>query len=181
MTQREETVVLRDVEVTAIPYGDRLTLAKGSPVIVTQALGGAYTVITMNGYMVRIDGRDADALGREPEKGPSQEALRNRSPEQILWDQLHACYDPEIPIDIVELGLVHSAELVDRPEGGRKAVVRFNFTAPGCGMGDVLRRDIERKVLEVPGVVEADVQVQLDPPWDMSRMSDAARLTLGLM
>ena len=101
--------------------------------------------------------------------------------DQLVWDQLRTCYDPEIPVNIVELGLVQSAEAAELPEGGHKASVRFNLTAPGCGMGDVLRADIERKVLSIPGVKEADVQLQLDPPWDQSRMSDAARLQLGLM
>ena len=178
---REEAVLARDVEVTAIPYGDRLTLNSGSPVIITQALGGAYTLVTMQGYMVRLDGKDADAVGKEPQAPPSEEELRGRTMEERVWDQLKTCYDPEIPVDIVELGLVHSAEVVPREEGGQKVAVRFTLTAPGCGMGDVLRQDIERKVLSIPGVAEADVQVQLDPPWDMSKMSDAARLQLGLM
>ena len=99
----------------------------------------------------------------------------------MVWEQLRTCYDPEIPVNIVELGLVHSAEVTPLPEGGNRVSVRFTLTAPGCGMGDVLRQDIERKALGVPGVTEADVQVQLDPPWDMSKMSDAARLQLGLM
>ncbi len=178
---REETVLAREVEVTAIPYGDRLTLQAGSPVIITQALGGSYTLVTMQGYMVRLDGKDADAVGKEPQAAPSEEDLKNKSLEQMVWDQLQTCYDPEIPVNIVELGLVHTAEVEPLPEGGNKVAVRFTLTAPGCGMGDVLRQDIERKVLEIPTVKEADVQVQLDPPWDMSKMSDAARLQLGLM
>lgn len=178
---REESVLSRDVEVTAIPYGDRLTLKSGSPVIITQALGGAYTLVTMQGYMVRLDGTDADAVGKEAQAPPSEEDLKNRSLDEMVWDQLKTCYDPEIPVNIVELGLVHSAEVVPLEEGGQKVAVRFTLTAPGCGMGDVLRQDIERKVLTIPGIKEADVQVQLDPPWDMSKMSDAARLQLGLM
>ena len=178
---REETVVTRDVEATAIPYGDKVPLKAGTPVIITQALGGSYTLYTMQGYMVRIDGGDADAIGKEAQQGPSAEEAATKTLDQMVWDQLRTCYDPEIPVDIVELGLVHTAEVAPRPEGGNKVSVRFTLTAPGCGMGDVLRQDIERKVLSVPGVSEADVQVQLDPPWDMSKMSDAARLQLGLM
>ena len=181
MTTREETILTRDVEATAIPYGDRMTLKAGSPVVITQALGGAYTLYTMQGYMVRIDSQDADAIGKEPQAGPSAEEAASKTVEQMAWDQLRTCYDPEIPVNIVELGLVHSCEVTPWPEGGDKVSVRFTLTAPGCGMGDVLRQDIERKVLSVPGVKEADVQVQLDPPWDQSRMSDAARLQLGLM
>jgi probable FeS assembly SUF system protein SufT len=178
---REETVLSRDVEGTAIPYGDKVPLTAGSPVIVTQALGGSYTVVTMQGYMVRIDGKDADAIGKEVVAAPSAEALAGRPLIDLVWDQLKTCYDPEIPVDIVELGLVHSAEATPLPEGGQRVSVRFTLTAPGCGMGDILRQDIERKVLALPDVKEADVQVQLDPPWDQTRMSDAARLQLGLM
>jgi probable FeS assembly SUF system protein SufT len=178
---REDLVLERDVYVTAIPYGDRITLQKGSPVIVTQALGGTYTLVTMQGYMVRLDGKDADAIGKEPQAPPTAEETANRSTEDLVWDQLRTCYDPEIPVNIVELGLVHSAEVTERPDGGKKVSVRFTLTAPGCGMGDVLRQDIERKVMDLPDVKEADVQVQLDPPWDQTKMSDAARLQLGLM
>jgi len=178
---REETVLARDVEATAIPYGDKIPLTAGSPVIITQALGGSYTVVTMQGYMVRIDGKDADAIGKEVVAAPTAAELAGRPLIDLVWDQLKTCYDPEIPVNIVELGLVHSAEAAPLPEGGQKVAVRFTLTAPGCGMGDVLRQDIERKVLSLPDVREADVQVQLDPPWDQTRMSDAARLQLGLM
>jgi probable FeS assembly SUF system protein SufT len=178
---REEVVLERDVEVTAIPYGDRISLQKGHPVIITQALGGSYTLVTMQGYMVRLDGPDADAIGKEPQAAPTAEEAASKTVDQLVWDQLRSCYDPEIPVNIVELGLVHSAEVTDLPDGGKKVEVRFTLTAPGCGMGDVLRVDIERKVLGIPGVREADVQVQLDPPWDQTKMSDAARLQLGLM
>jgi probable FeS assembly SUF system protein SufT len=178
---REEVVLLRDVEGTAIPYGDKITLTSGSPVIITQSLGGAYTVVTMYGYMVRIDGKDADAIGKEIAAGPSAEEVASKPLSELAWDQLRTCYDPEIPVNIVELGLVHSCEALPLEEGGTKVAVRFTLTAPGCGMGDVLRQDIERKLQGLPGVTQADVQVQLDPPWDQSRMSDAARLQLGLM
>ena len=178
---REETILSRDVEGTAIPYGDKIPLTAGSPVIISQALGGSYTVVTMQGYMVRIDGKDADAIGKEVVAPPTAEEAAGRPLVDLVWDQLKTCYDPEIPVNIVELGLVHSAEAAPLPEGGQKVSVRFTLTAPGCGMGDVLRQDIERKVLALPDVKETDVQVQLDPPWDQSRMSDAARLQLGLM
>ena len=178
---REETVLVRDIEATAIPYGDKIPLTAGSPVIITQALGGSYTLVTMQGYMVRIDGKDADAIGKEVVAPPSAEEVAGRPLVDLVWDQLRTCYDPEIPVNIVELGLVHSAEAAPLPEGGQKVSVRFTLTAPGCGMGDVLRQDIERKVLALPDVKEADVQVQLDPPWDQSRMSEAAKLQLGLI
>ena len=181
MSMREEAIVTRDVEATAIPYGDKVPLAAGTPVIITQALGGSYTLYTMQGYMVRIAGEDADAIGKETLAGPSAAEAAGKSIDEMVWDQLRTCYDPEIPVNIVELGLVHSSEVTPLEDGKHKVTVRFTLTAPGCGMGDVLRQDIERKALSVPGVTEADVQVQLDPPWDMSKMSDAARLQLGLM
>ena len=179
---REEAILTREVEATAIPYGDKITLPAKSPVIITQSLGGAYTLVTMQGYMVRLDSKDADAIGKEAQAGPSAEEAKTKTIDQMVWDQLRTCYDPEIPVNIVELGLVHSAEAKPMGEnGGQRVEVRFTLTAPGCGMGDVLKDDIQRKLLTIPGVREADVQVQLDPPWDQTKMSDAARLQLGLM
>ena len=178
---REEAILAREVEVTAIPDGDRITLPAASPVIITQSLGGAYTLVTMQGYMVRLDSKDADAIGKEVEAGPTAEEAAKKPLQELAWDQLKTCYDPEIPVDIVELGLVYSCEVAPLPEGGSKVAVRFTLTAPGCGMGDILRQDIERKMLALPGIKEADVQLQLEPPWDQSRMSEAARLQLGLM
>ena len=178
---REEAIVNREVEVTAIPYGDKITLPAQSAVIITQSLGGAYTLVTMQGYMVRLDSKDADAIGKEQLAGPTAEEAAKKPLQELAWDQLKTCYDPEIPVDIVELGLVHSCEVVELPEGGNKVAVRFTLTAPGCGMGDILRQDIERKIQALPGVKEADIQLQLDPPWDQSRMSEAAKLQLGLM
>lgn len=179
---REDTVLVRDVEVTAIPYGDKLTLKGGSPVIITQALGGSYTIVTMQGYMCRIDGRDADAIGKEVVAGPTAEQAGERSVQDMAWDQLRTCYDPEIPVNIVDLGLVYSCEVAPVPEGeGEKVSVRFTLTAPGCGMGDVLRADIESKMRSIPGVTDTDVQIEFDPPWDQSKMTEAARLQLGLL
>jgi probable FeS assembly SUF system protein SufT len=178
---REEAIVTREVEATAIPYGDKITLPAGSPVIISQSLGGAYTLVTMQGYMVRLDSKDADAIGKEVQAGPSAEEVASKPLQELAWDQLKTCYDPEIPVNIVELGLVHSCEVSELPEGGNKVAVRFTLTAPGCGMGDILRQDIERKVQALPGVKEADVQLQLEPPWDQSRMSEAAKLQLGLI
>ena len=178
---REEAIVSREVEATAIPYGDKITLPAGSPVIITQSLGGSYTVVTMQGYMVRLDGKDADAIGKEAQAGPTAEEIARKPLQELAWDQLKTCYDPEIPVNIVELGLVHSCEASELPGGGSRVAVRFTLTAPGCGMGDILRQDIERKIQALPDVKEADVQLQLDPPWDQSRMSEAAKLQLGLI
>jgi probable FeS assembly SUF system protein SufT len=135
------------------------------------------------GYLARIDGRDADAIGEEPDQKPTATATATaeKPVEELCWGQLRTCYDPEIPVNIVDLGLVYGVRLTPLPEGGNKVEVKFTLTAPGCGMGDVLREDISQKLLTVPGIHEADVQVLFDPPWSRSMMSDAAKLQLGMM
>jgi probable FeS assembly SUF system protein SufT len=180
MVTREARTLARDVEVAAIPYGDKLTLTAGTNVYITQALGGSYTAMTDHGYLVRIDGNDADAIGERPTTPLTAADTAGRTTEQMAWDQLKTCYDPEIPVNIVDLGLVYKCE-AQPVDGGDRVRVEFTLTAPGCGMGDFLRQDVEQKLLAIPGVKEADVQVVLDPPWDQSMMSDAARLQLGLM
>ena len=179
--QREARTLTRDVEVAAIPYGDKLTLTAGTTVFVTQALGGSYTAMTDHGYMVRIEGKDGDAIGEPVVAPPTEAEVAGKSLEQLAWDQLKTCFDPEIPVNIVDLGLVYKCEIAPRAEGGDKVTVHFTLTAPGCGMGDYLKRDVEQKVLALPGVKEADVQVVLEPAWNQTMMSDAARLQLGLM
>ncbi len=180
MVMREARTLSRDVEVAVIPYGDRITLTMGTVVFVTQALGGSYTAMTDHGYLVRIEGQDADAIGETPTRPPSAEDLAGKTTEQLAWEQLKTCYDPEIPINIVDLGLVYWCEVEPR-DGGEAVRVELTLTAPGCGMGDFLRQDVQQKLLAIPGVKEAEVEVVLDPPWDQSMMSDAARLQLGLM
>ena len=177
---REARTLTRDIEAAAVPYGDKIPLKAGSTVYVTQSLGGSFTAVTDLGYMVRIAGKDADAIGEKPPEAPSEQDLAEKSLQDLAWDQLKTCYDPEIPVNMVDLGLVYSCEVAP-VEGGSKVSVRFTLTAPGCGMGDYLKRDVESKLQGLPGVVETDVQVVLEPVWDQSRMSDAARLQLGLM
>jgi probable FeS assembly SUF system protein SufT len=181
MVSREPRTLSRDVEVAAIPYGDRLTLTAGTTVYVTQALGGSYTAMTDHGYLVRIEGTDADAIGEEPTRPMSAEDMAGRTTEEVAWDQLKTVFDPEIPVNIVDLGLVYKCEVEPLEEGKEKVSVQFTLTAPGCGMGDFLREDVRQKLLSIPSVVEAEVEVVLDPPWDQSMMSDGARLQLGLM
>jgi len=179
----QNVVLKRDCEAAEIPYGSRVTLPAGTMLTITQSLGGSYTVMTPRGYMVRVDGKDADALGDEfvlKPSAPSPDASE-KSVEQMAWDQLKTCYDPEIPVNIVDLGLVYSCELAPLPEGGQKAAVRFTLTAPGCGMGDYLKADVKGKLLSVPGISEADVEVVFDPPWGPDKMSDAAKLQLGML
>ena len=180
MQMRKEATVARDVPAREIPSGTPITLKAGDPIIITQSLGGSYTVMTPVGFLARIDGKDADAIG-EPVVVEDAAADEGKTIEQRAWDQLKTCYDPEIPVNIVDLGLVYSCVLSPRPEGGEKIDVKFTLTAPGCGMGDVLREDIKGKLLTVPGIQEADVQVVFDPPWSLQMMSDAAKLQLGMM
>ena len=178
---REARTVSRDLDVTVIPYGEKIPLKQGSTVYITQSLGGSHTAMTDMGYMVRIEGKDADAIGETVVAGPTAEEMAQKPLVELAWDQLKTCYDPEIPVNIVDLGLVYSCDVAEAASGGQKVTVRFSLTAPGCGMGDVLKADIQGKMSSLPGVTETDVDVALDPPWDQSRMSDAARLQLGLM
>jgi probable FeS assembly SUF system protein SufT len=180
MPMQKQTVLTRDVEAAEIPSGMPVFLKKGDAVAITQSLGGSYTVLTGTGYMARVDGKDADALGEEVVvRDPAADA--GKTTGELAWDQLRTCFDPEIPVNIVDLGLVYKCEVTPMPEGGEKAEVRFTLTAPGCGMGDVLREDVRQKLLAVPGIKEADVQVIFDPPWSMAMMSDAAKLHLGIL
>jgi len=181
MWAQKETTTTRDVVASEIPAGTKFTIPAGARLRITQSLGGSYTVMVPMGYLARIDGRDADAIGEEPAQKPTAKATAEKPVEDLCWDQLRTCYDPEIPVNIVDLGLVYDCDVAPRPEGGSKVAVKFTLTAPGCGMGDYLRRDIEGKVKALPGVEETDVQVVLEPAWDQSRMSEAARLQLGLM
>jgi probable FeS assembly SUF system protein SufT len=177
---REARTLARDVEVAAIPYGDKLTLTAGTTVFVTQALGGSYTAMTDRGYMVRIEGKDGDAIGEAVVAEPTEAELAGKSLQERAWDQLKTCFDPEIPVNIVDLGLVYKCETAP-VDGGERVTIHFTLTAPGCGMGDYLKRDVEQKMLALPGVKEADVQVVLEPAWNQTMMSDAARLQLGMM
>ena len=180
MAVNEAIVLGRDCEAIQIPSGIRLTLSAGTQVRITQALGGTYTVMTDTGLLVQITGKDADAIGQEIV--PSPTGSTGEEPiEKLVWNQLKTCFDPEISVNIVELGLVYRCEVTPLVEGGNKVEVRFTLTAPGCGMGEVLRKDIESKLRSVPGVIETDIQVVLDPPWNARLMSEAAKLQLGLM
>ena len=180
MQMRKEATVTRDVPAREIPSGTPITLKAGDPVIITQSLGGSFTVMTPVGFLARVDGKDADAIGEQPVV-VDEAAQAGKTTEELAWDQLRTCFDPEIPVNIVDLGLVYSCNLSPIPEGGNRIDVRFTLTAPGCGMGDVLREDIKGKLLSVPEIKDADVQVVFDPPWNLQMMSDAAKLQLGMM
>lgn len=181
MNNAESTVTLaRDVIGTLIPQGTKVELPTGATAHITQALGGSFTV-QVEGHLFRIEGKDGDAIGREATK--AVELPADASDEQIekaLWDQLKTCFDPEIPVDIVELGLVYECKLEPLPDGRRKAVVRMTLTAPGCGMGEILVNDVRSKIADLPGIAETDVQLVFDPPWNQSMMSETAKLATGM-
>ena len=173
-----ETIELkRDCNVIAIPSGLSQVLPSGTSARVVQARGGSYTIATQSQAMYRIDAADADALGFEVAAAPDPPQQEPFS-EKLVWNTLRKVYDPEIPINIVDLGLVYSCEI--RPcERGYAIKVRMSMTAPGCGMSNVLKTDVEGKLLRIPEVVEVRVDVVFDPPWTPERMSEAARLQLG--
>ncbi len=172
--ERECTVVL-------VPQGDVVSLPAGSIGYITQALGGSFTVF-VEGNLFRVAGEDADAIGKEP-PAPLQlpDGANDEAVEALVWKQLRTCFDPEIPVNIVELGLVYGCELERGEDGQRKVNIRLTLTAPGCGMGDILVEDVRAKVERVPTVSEADVELVFDPPWNQTLMSDAARLETGML
>ncbi|HEY6765572.1 MAG TPA: putative Fe-S cluster assembly protein SufT [Candidatus Sulfotelmatobacter sp.] len=171
-------VLNRDCDVVQIPSGARGRLPAGSPVKILQSFSGTYTVSTDLGYMCRIDGKDADALGLSNTE-PSKPAPQGTFEEKMVWDQLRTVYDPEIPVNIVDLGLIYSC-VVSPADEGKKIEVKMSMTAPGCGMGDVLKADVQSKLSRLPEVKEVQVDVVFEPAWHMGLMSEAAKLQLGL-
>jgi probable FeS assembly SUF system protein SufT len=180
-TREHDTVRLRrPVRVERVPDGTPIELATGSWGQVTQALGSSFTLV-VDGQLVRLPGRDADAIGREPPKTPEIPAnVAVDDVRDLVWQTLKTCYDPEIPVDIVELGLVYGCDLTPFDAEQVRVVIRLTLTAPGCGMGEILANEVADKVLALPRVAEVTVDMVFDPPWDRSRMSEAALLTLGL-
>ena len=172
----------RDCDAVLVPQGDSVTLPAGSVGYITQALGGSWTVF-VEGNLMRIAGKDADAIGKEPPP-PIElpEGADDEEVEKLVWSQLRTCFDPEIPINVVDLGLVYEAEVVPLPDqpGQRRVDVRMTLTAPACGMGEVLVDDVRGKVELIPTVAEADVELVFDPPWTRHMMSEAARLDTGM-
>lgn len=172
----------RDCDAVMVPQGEVVSLPAGSIGYITQALGGSYTVF-VEGNLFRIAGRDADALGKDPPASIELPAgASDEDVETLVWKQLRTCFDPEIPINVVDLGLVYQAEVMPDPErpGERRIDVRMTLTAPGCGMGDILVDDVRSKLELIPTVSEADVELVFDPPWNRTMMSEAARLETGM-
>ncbi len=184
MNANEPITLTRDVEAAVPPVGTKVTLQKGEQAFITQSLGGTYTVL-VNGNMFRIEAKDADALGLEVAARPAANAGAPRTVEEIekeAWNQMRSCYDPEIPVNIVDLGLVYDCKLSSLPEGGgHRADIKITLTAPGCGMGPVLAQDVQNKLLSIDGITEANVALVFEPQWNQAMMSEAAKLQLGLM
>jgi probable FeS assembly SUF system protein SufT len=187
----------RDCPVVLVPSGRRAILGAGEQVVVVQRLGGSFTVQIGHGTLARIEGIDADALGIEEvraagDRGAGEQPTRQRDvggDDGASWqapdvdevlDRLRSVYDPEIPVNVVDLGLIYGCEVHPAHSGGYRVAVWMSMTAPGCGMGDILRAVAAERILEIPGVVDAEVDLVFEPPWDFGRMSEAARLQLGL-
>jgi len=185
MKSDEPISLSRDCDAVMIPSGDRLRLVAGSQVWVTQSLGGNFTVMTDRGHMALIAGKDGDALGMAgaapAQAGAPAAGGRTEAVEKLVWDQLKTCFDPEIPINIVDLGLIYDCRVTPLPEGGNRVEIKFTLTARGCGMGGVLTEQIQKKILSVPEVREAHVELVWDPPWDQTRISGAAKIQLGML
>jgi probable FeS assembly SUF system protein SufT len=180
-SQNEPVTFTRDCPAVLIPAGEKVTLPEGSRGFMTQALGGSFTIY-IEGNLFRIAGRDGDAIGKEPLTGPAvSEDASEAEIESAVWQQLRTCYDPEIPINIVELGLVYECKIERAESGNRIAKIRMTLTAPGCGMGEILAQDVREKIEIIPTVERADVELVFDPPWNQSMMSEEARLEAGLL
>ncbi len=201
MQAPEYVVVNRDCRVVEIPQGTPTILSVGTHVRITQSLGGSFTVMTEHGQLLRVDEKSADAIGKGPMPGTSakvpgtSETVPGTQPgaaagspaeglvgsvEEKVWAAMRTCFDPEIPVNIVDLGLVYNCEVSELPQGGSRVMVKMTLTAPGCGMGPVIAGDVKTKVEEIAGVRQADVEVVFDPQWNQNMMTEAARLQLGL-
>jgi probable FeS assembly SUF system protein SufT len=177
----EPIVFSRDCKAVMVPQGQEVTLPAGQNGYITQALGGSFTVF-VDGNLFRIRGEDADAIGKEPPAALSISAEADDAEvEKLVWQQLRTCYDPEIPVNIVDLGLVYDCTLEKIDNEHRRVKVSMTLTAPGCGMGDILVDDVRNKIESIPTVSEADVELTFDPPWNHAMMSDVAKLETGMM
>jgi probable FeS assembly SUF system protein SufT len=177
----EPFTIERDVNAVIIPVGEPVTLRSGTSGFITQALGGSFTIY-VEGNLFRVAGADADALGKEPVPPPAiPDNATNEDIEAVIWAQLKTCYDPEIPVNIVDLGLIYRCDIESRPDGQRSVNVDMTLTAPGCGMGEILVQDAQEKIAVIPTIADVRVDLVFDPPWNQSMMSDEARLQTGLM
>lgn len=180
MHERETTTLTREVQAVQIPDGSRVILPQDTRVLITQSLGGSYTVMTERGGMFRIEAENADSLGKEVSADAAAAADTETPLEDRVWQQMKGCFDPEIPVNIVDLGLVYDCHVEDddAPEGS-VVHVKMTLTAPACGMGPVLVEDVKSRIEKLPDVASAEVELVFDPPWNQNMMTEAARLQLG--
>jgi probable FeS assembly SUF system protein SufT len=180
VSENEPIIIHRDVEAIMVPSGQTITLKPGLAGYVTQALGGSFTVY-IEGNLYRISGEQADAIGKEVVKPPSlPPGATENDVRELAWEQMRSCYDPEIPINIVDLGLVYDCQVTANEDLTRNLDVSMTLTAPGCGMGEVLVQDVKEKLAAIPTVKTVNVELTFDPPWTQSMMSEAARLQTGM-
>ena len=180
---REEITFSRNAEAIMIPSGEKVLVPKGAQATITQSLGGTYTLITDRGLMVRVSGVEVEAIGKAPQESAEvkPEELTPEKLEEMVWDALKTCYDPEIPVNIVDLGLVYDCA-IEQPEGAPANVqVKMTLTAPGCGMGPTIAAEARSKIISVPGVGDATVDLVWDPPWNQGMISEAGKMKLGLI
>jgi probable FeS assembly SUF system protein SufT len=184
MYENTEFTLSRDCEAIQIPSGQKTTIPAGTQGVITQSLGGSYTIATYQG-LARVGEKDLDALGLEKPQTPATQKTASSGngevSEEDVWNQLRQCYDPEIPVNIVDLGLVYDCRLIKKDGGGTKVEVKMTLTAPGCGMGPAIAHDAQSKILSIDGVDEADVQLVWDPPWNQNMISEAGRMKLGMI
>ena len=173
--------ILRDCDATLIPSGDEIKLIKGTLVRITQALGGDFTLY-VNGNLVKLSGKDADAIGQKVDNSINNPVQINNGEynEELVWEQLRTCFDPEIPVNIVDLGLIYDLSKKGNKKNGYSIKIKMTLTAPGCGMGPSIAQDVDNKVSALPGINNVLVEVVWDPIWDQSMMSEDAKLKLGM-
>jgi len=180
MQEREVVLTKREVEARLVPAGTEIMIPSDTFVTITQALGGSFTV-AVNGNLARIEGKDADALGKEPLKSSFETPTDGTINENQVWEALQNCYDPEIPVNVVDLGLIYECIIDNGTASGNQVRILMTLTAAGCGMGPVITEDVRRKVSDVPNVDDVHVELTFDPPWNNDMLTDEAKLELGML
>lgn len=180
MQEREVVLTRREIDARRVPSGEEIRIPKDVFVTITQALGGTFTVV-YNGNLARVEGRDADGLGKEPLKSSFETPTDGSINENQVWEALRNVYDPEIPVNVVDLGLIYECDIQSAGKGNNRIKILMTLTAPGCGMGQVIADDVKRKLEDVPNVDQVVVDLTFDPPWSNDRLSDEAKLELGML